>query len=97
MKIKSSNFFTFTIDEKPSDKAIEAEKELYKTIKERGERQGAKCSVCANSRFVVSENGYFPVCCLPYKKATLCLIGEKDAYVPAAVPSKEDNNVNCNI
>ena len=41
----------------------------------------SKCETCLNSRTVVSENGYHPLCVLHWKKAAQCIGGTKDYYV----------------
>jgi hypothetical protein len=40
-----------------------------------------KCITCANSRAIISENGINFICCLSSKKATMCLLGQKDHYI----------------
>lgn len=39
------------------------------------------CEKCLNSRMIISENGYHPVCCLSSKAATDCMIGKKSQFV----------------
>ena len=41
----------------------------------------SRCDNCANSRVVVSENGYHSVCCLSTKKALDCIMGKKHSFV----------------
>lgn len=38
------------------------------------------CSQCANSRPVISENGFHPVCGFTSKVAMDCLTGKKDRF-----------------
>ena len=51
-----------------------------------------KCDNCLNSRIVVSENGYHPVCCLSSKKVMECISGDKDHKVCIVKNNKEKNN-----
>lgn len=39
-----------------------------------------RCDNCANSRTIVSENGFHSVCCFSQKKAMDCFMGKKDYY-----------------
>ena len=41
-----------------------------------------RCDKCVNARFIVSENGIHPICCLSQKKAVDCLMGKINHYAP---------------
>lgn len=47
-----------------------------------------RCDDCANSRTIVSENGFHSVCCFSQKRAMDCFMGKKDYFVPCT-PQKE--------
>ena len=53
----------------------------------------SKCETCANSRIVVSENGFHPICCLSEKKAIDCHIGTKDHYISLVGKCKFDEEI----
>ena len=35
------------------------------------------CKECLNSRLVISENGYKPICTLSYRESNKCLLNDK--------------------
>ena len=39
------------------------------------------CEVCLNSRVIISENGFHPICCLSNKKAMDCISGKKNYFI----------------
>ena len=41
-----------------------------------------RCDDCANSRTIVSENGFHSVCCFSQKKSMDCFMGKNDYFVP---------------
>ena len=40
-----------------------------------------KCETCLNSRSIISENGFHPICCLHWRLAKECVLGERDHYI----------------
>lgn len=52
-----------------------------------------KCDDCLNSRQVLSENGWHPVCVLMNKQSRLCLFGKKNYYVSAKDAKKENEQM----
>lgn len=40
-----------------------------------------KCDKCANTRTVLSENGWHYTCCLSSRAQTNCILGKKDRFV----------------
>ena len=40
-----------------------------------------RCDMCLNSRHIISENGFHPICCLSEKNSLECITGEKDHYI----------------
>lgn len=49
-----------------------------------------KCDTCLNSRTVVSENGYHPICCLSARKANACILTGKHYIRHPAKKDKEE-------
>ena len=42
----------------------------------------SRCDMCLNSRNIICENGFHPICCLlSAKKSLECITGEKDHYI----------------
>ena len=39
------------------------------------------CKECLNSRLIISENGYIPICTLPDSEAIRCLTNERSEFV----------------
>ena len=52
-----------------------------------------KCDDCLNSRQVLSENGWHPVCVLMNKQSRLCLFGKKNYYVSAKDAKKKNEQM----
>lgn len=40
-----------------------------------------KCKKCLNSRWIISEDGYNPICCLSQQSAINCMTGKKNHFV----------------
>lgn len=40
----------------------------------------SKCDLCINSRLIISENGYHPICCLSEKEATECILNDYSRF-----------------
>ena len=52
----------------------------------------SRCDTCINSRNIICENGFHPICCLlSAKKSLECITGEKDHYIKR--PASRVNNV----
>lgn len=39
------------------------------------------CLYCINSRIVISENGYHPICCLSSSKSSECIVSRGKYFV----------------
>lgn len=39
-----------------------------------------KCERCMNSRPIISENGFHPICTLSQKKASMCFVGIENHF-----------------
>ena len=50
-----------------------------------------ECEKCLNSRMIISENGYHPICCLSQKKAIDCMMGKKSQF--ATLEKDEDDSI----
>ena len=48
-----------------------------------------KCEVCLHSRWIISENGFHPICALSSKKAMDCMSGKKSYSVTLEKTDKE--------
>lgn len=51
-----------------------------------------RCDMCLNSRHIISENGFHPICCLSEKKSLECITGKKDHYIKHPAFNQEEKN-----
>ena len=52
-----------------------------------------KCEKCLNSRRVISENGFHPVCCLSQKASINCITGKKSRFITLEKDENDDIKV----